>query len=288
MNIEDVEAFLTAVRTGTISKAAEQLYITQPTISYRIQSLEKALGYPLLDRSRGFRKIEVTDGGREFYSIAEKMFTLWNDGKAIANRKPEAAIRIAITNTLNTYVMPSVLSAFAKEHPNTYMDLYVGHYPECYAGIENNNYDFALLTRTITSDRLQPTLIGAEKMVLICSKKVKYSDGITPSELSQEKELFMYWNPEYYNWHSSWFSNYEHKIKTDNVIPMEGLIETTDYWTIVPLPVALNIESRRNIHHYEFGCETPKWPIYLLTLSSVNPMINEFVGEFKKHLSSPL
>ena len=72
MQLEDLQAFLNVVRTGSITKAAEQMFITQPTLTYRIQSLEKTLGYQLFERNRGQRQISPTPEGREFYVIAEK------------------------------------------------------------------------------------------------------------------------------------------------------------------------------------------------------------------------
>ena len=61
MTHPEIEAFLLAAKTGTITAAAEQLYVTQPALSRRIRSLEAELGYSLLKRGRGVWAAELTE-----------------------------------------------------------------------------------------------------------------------------------------------------------------------------------------------------------------------------------
>lgn len=57
MTEREIEAFLTIVRTGSISAAAEVLYVTQPALSRRIRALEQELGYQLFIRKKGLRNV---------------------------------------------------------------------------------------------------------------------------------------------------------------------------------------------------------------------------------------
>ena len=79
----EIEAFLAIVRTGSISAAAQKLYVTQPALSRRIHALEQELGYSLMVRKKGVRSIELTSQGKAFISLAEKWKTVWNESRNV-------------------------------------------------------------------------------------------------------------------------------------------------------------------------------------------------------------
>ena len=72
----ELSTFLAIVKYGSISLAAEKLYITQPAISRRLLSLENELGYALLERRKGKRAMELTPEGREFISVAQRWLSV--------------------------------------------------------------------------------------------------------------------------------------------------------------------------------------------------------------------
>ena len=66
----EVEAFLMIVKTGSISAAAQSLFVTQPALTRRVQALEEEIGYKLFERRRGIRNIELTEAGKAFVGVA--------------------------------------------------------------------------------------------------------------------------------------------------------------------------------------------------------------------------
>lgn len=62
----EIEAFLAVVRLGSITAAAQAIFITQPALSRRLQTLEEELGYPLFRRGKGQRNIQLTEEGKAF------------------------------------------------------------------------------------------------------------------------------------------------------------------------------------------------------------------------------
>ena len=72
MDLSEIETFLTIVNTKSITKTADILFLSQPTVSHRLKSLEKELGFPLIVRKKGFKNVELTSKGSEFVSIAER------------------------------------------------------------------------------------------------------------------------------------------------------------------------------------------------------------------------
>ena len=77
MNQQGIEVFLAVARLGSVSAAAQALYITQPAVSRHLRTLEDGMGCSLVIRGRGKRNIELTDQGRDFVQVAEKWRLLW-------------------------------------------------------------------------------------------------------------------------------------------------------------------------------------------------------------------
>ena len=73
MTKTELEAFLAVLQYGSISAAAERLFITQPAMSRRMKSMEEELGYSLFERGRGQRSVELTENGKEFVPVAERL-----------------------------------------------------------------------------------------------------------------------------------------------------------------------------------------------------------------------
>ena len=76
MDLSEIETFLTIVNTKSITKTADILFLSQPTVSHRLKALEKELGFPLIVRKKGFKNVELTSKGSEFVSIAERYISL--------------------------------------------------------------------------------------------------------------------------------------------------------------------------------------------------------------------
>ena len=68
MTKAELEAFLAVLQYGSISAAAERLFITQPAMSRRMKSMEEELGYSLFERGRGQRSVELTENGKRIRS----------------------------------------------------------------------------------------------------------------------------------------------------------------------------------------------------------------------------
>lgn len=86
MTKTELEAFLAVLQYGSISAAAERLFITQPAMSRRMKSMEEELGYSLFERGRGQRSVELTENGKEFVPVAERLLTLYREAEEISRR----------------------------------------------------------------------------------------------------------------------------------------------------------------------------------------------------------
>ena len=73
MNLAEIETFLTIVNTKSITRTADLLFLSQPTVSHRLTSLENELGFPLVIRQKGHKQVELTAKGTDFIILAETL-----------------------------------------------------------------------------------------------------------------------------------------------------------------------------------------------------------------------
>lgn len=124
MNLKQLEAFVQVAEGGSFSKAAKQLFLTQPTISAHISSLEKELNARLFVRNT--KEVKLSDDGKELYRYARQMIDLQ---KKIEERfetgKSESKhlITIAASTIPAQYLLPEILMKFNERYPKEQVKL---------------------------------------------------------------------------------------------------------------------------------------------------------------------
>lgn len=121
MELKQLISFAGVVRTGSFSRAAEELYIAQPTISLHIRQLEEELQTKLLFRTT--KSIELTDKGREVYECAVSILQLKDRITETCTEGESRIIRLGASTIPSAYILPEVLPAYVKRHPATYFTI---------------------------------------------------------------------------------------------------------------------------------------------------------------------
>lgn len=121
MELKHLISYATVVRLGSFSRAAEELYIAQPTISLHIRQLEEELGTKLLVRTT--KSIEMTEKGREVYECAVSILQLRDRIAEKCSGGERRIIRLGASTIPSAYILPEVLPAYVKIHPGTYFTI---------------------------------------------------------------------------------------------------------------------------------------------------------------------
>lgn len=128
MNLEQIEAFLYVSLTGNFRKAGEILYISQPTVSARIKSLEGVLGFQLFNRNG--KTCSLTNEGEAFLPYAKKGLEEFQSG-LIATRqmsvKAKGELSISIVLTMSNNILPVLIKNFYHEYPSVKLTIHSGH-----------------------------------------------------------------------------------------------------------------------------------------------------------------
>ncbi len=118
MNLKQLEAFVQVAEGGSFSKAARDLYLTQPTISAHISSLEKELNVRLFVRNT--KEVSLSDNGKDLYKYAKQMVDLQGKIEEHFGMKKDSGkhcITIAASTIPAQYLLPKVLMCFNEKYP---------------------------------------------------------------------------------------------------------------------------------------------------------------------------
>jgi DNA-binding transcriptional LysR family regulator len=165
--IAQLEALIAVVRTGSISSAAEELALSQPAVTGRIQGLERTLEAQLFVRTRAGSRL--TDAGRALLPHAERAMTAIGAGRrAVADVLSGSGGRLTIgaAPAVSTYVLPAVLHRFQSEHPLVQLSVRSGHSEEVLDMVLREEVEIGLM-RPIQHAEVTSTLLYEDQLVLV-------------------------------------------------------------------------------------------------------------------------
>lgn len=168
ITLTQLHSFAAVVRTGSVTAAADELVVTQPSISAAVTALARELGTPLLDRDG--RGVRPTAAGAAFAPYAEDVIGLLEQGRRAAQECAATAartLRIAAVTTAAESFVPALMHAFAEAHPDVKLTLDVGNRGAVLAGTLGHEADVAFAGRPPEDDRLTSRAIRPNPLVLI-------------------------------------------------------------------------------------------------------------------------
>ena len=119
MNLKQLEAFVKVTESGSFSKAAKLLFLTQPTVSAHISSLEKELDSRLFVRNT--KEVKLSEEGKQLYQYARQMVELEKEIEQVFSKDAhceEKCITIATSTIPAQYVLPAILAKFRETYPD--------------------------------------------------------------------------------------------------------------------------------------------------------------------------
>lgn len=150
MEFKQLEAFVAVVDYGSFSEAARRLYLTQPTISAHIRSLEEELHTKLIIRTT--KKTSVTTKGYQLYDSAVHMLEIRNNLLENFTGAKKHMIDLAASTIPSSYLLPELLSAFGKTHPDIYFHSTQTDSTDSINRVLNGTVDLALVGQNPRDD----------------------------------------------------------------------------------------------------------------------------------------
>jgi DNA-binding transcriptional LysR family regulator len=144
--LNQLAIFHRIARTGSITKAAEELHLTQPAVSIQLRNLQRQFDIPLTEMVH--KRLYLTDFGREMLKMAENIL---NEANAMELRsqsfrgKLTGRLKITVVST-GKYVIPYFVSGFLRRHEAVELQLDVSNKGKVIESLERNEFDFALVS----------------------------------------------------------------------------------------------------------------------------------------------
>lgn len=162
-----LSVFESIARLGSFTRAAEELYMAQPTVSVQIKKLTETVGLPLFEQIG--KRVHVTEAGRHLYTACQRIFqglsNLEDTFSDIRGLKC-GQLRLAASAT-GTYFVPRLLAAFAQRYPNVEASLQIHHREGLIERLGNNEDDLYIFANPPQDSNLMTQMIQPNPMVVL-------------------------------------------------------------------------------------------------------------------------
>lgn len=287
MTNSDIETFWAVVQHGTMTAAAESLYITQPTLSMRIRALEERVGTPLFVRGKGQRRIALTEAGQKFLTLAQRWQQLLAETESLAELGQRAYLRMAATYTTNQYILPPVYKRFLTLRLPVSLWIHTLRDVDIVQSLLNHELDFAFIdSNTVFDDRLTVRPAFREPFLLLSPPDSRYAEEVDPASLDVADELLVTWDPEFIRWHDRWFgAGARPMLYADTLQAADFLPPTEGRWVAAPA-IAAASRIGKGTKVCRFTAPPPDRVNYLVTRAGepLSPQALRFLQELKDHL----
>lgn len=189
MNKEQIEAFLFVALTGSFSKSADLLFISQPTVSMRIKTLENTLGSKLFRRSG--TNVSLTSEGHIFLPYAQDVLQSLQNGQLAIQQsfgKLKGELAISAVFIAAFYILPNIIEKFHLLYPNIKLNILTGHSHQVLDMVLNQVVPFGI-TRAVTHPHIYSKELFPDKLVLALypDHPFQHRSHVTVEDVANEK-----------------------------------------------------------------------------------------------------
>ncbi|KOF57133.1 LysR family transcriptional regulator [Clostridium sp. DMHC 10] len=192
MNEKKLRIFYEVSKELNMTKAAEKLYVSQPSISQAISDLEKDLGVKLFDRIG--KKLYLTYEGDIFLNYTRRILNIYDEGIKVVkemNTLKRGKLKIGASTTIGIYILPDIIGSFSKIYSNIDISLIIENTENIVKLIEENQIDIAFVEGPTHSDEIKLEKFCDDELVFITAKNHPWTKTkkILKSDIANEKMI---------------------------------------------------------------------------------------------------
>lgn len=190
MNIDHLEAFMYVVQLKSIHKAADALFLSQPTVTARIKTLERELNTQLF--ARHGRGLSLTEHGREFIPYAEQIIQTYKEGKKIMKARDSHEEVIIGANVITSqYFIPYALPLWKQANPQLRFKFVSAPNDVLIEKLLQKQADIAFIKDTANESLQKEQLLdNSVRLVAYPDHPLYGEENITPIRLAEEPMVF--------------------------------------------------------------------------------------------------
>lgn len=238
MELAQLEAFLQVAHHRSFSRAAEALFLTQPSVTARIQSLEREIGERLFERTG--RSVTLTDAGHAFMPHAQRALTAVQEGTdaiEAVRHGDVGSLRVGASSSIATYVLPGILAAFREERPRVHVHLSTGTTEDIVEELIAGDIHVAL-TRLTQHPEVESLHLYNDDLAFVVSPKHPFAakGRVSIGEAGKEPFLFFERSSSYHSLIYSMFLRVG--VVPESVMELDSM-ETTKHMVQAGLGVSI-------------------------------------------------
>ena len=177
MNLKQLEAFVQVAEGGSFSKAAKELFLTQPTISSHISSLERELNARLFVRNT--KEVSLSEEGIKLYKYAKQMLDLQREIEVTFGMDEEGeshAVTIAASTIPAQYLLPEVLTRFSERYPQEQIRIQETDSSKVVMQIVDHRVDIGFTGTVLEKKHCKYIPFYKDELVIITPNTPKYQE----------------------------------------------------------------------------------------------------------------
>ncbi len=219
MDIAHLEAFLEAAKLGSFRRAAQQLHLSQPSLSARVQALEQELQTTLFHRMG--RGVRMTEMGKTLYPFAERAVEAVRQGRIVIDHTRQAAgglLNLAAARAIGTYTLPAILECFRRLYPDIKVHITVGRSSDVLQAVADGQVEVGL-ARTLTNPKVLTMHLYDEEICLVTHPSHAFARRGSASIYDVAREPLIL-----YDRGSSYFLLIEQVCRSAGIVPWVEMI----------------------------------------------------------------
>lgn len=294
------EYFLMIEKEGSITKAAEKLYLSQPYLSQYLAKVEENVGAKLFDRKS--QPLQLTEAGALYRNYLENLRYLGDkfevDLSHILNTR-ESVINIGIAIWRGSILLPDILPIFLGKFPNINIVLFEKPVSELFELLDSEQIDLAIMHGMDTENKYVNDTILNERILLVANKSNKCVKGkqsfledmkqLDIREIKNERIILLGKDQTLYKLVDNLFNKYQvvprHEITTTNLTTALNLVASNVGFTFVPETGAKYTANIDHLYFYTVDEPVLSAPLCLIYNKStfLSPAIKAFIDITKKY-----
>lgn len=148
MNIDLLRTFITVTKLQNVTRAGEEIHLTQPAVSKQIKILEENYDVKLFERIN--KKLILTEDGKLLLDYAQRIISLYNESLESVNEKDrqlKGMLKIVANLTLGVYILPKLIKPFCNIYPDLKIEMYLDNSEHITNAIKHGNANFGFIGR---------------------------------------------------------------------------------------------------------------------------------------------
>ena len=278
---EAIESFLAVVRLQSVSDAADSLFVSQSTVSHRLQVLEAELKTKLFYRQRGFKHLSLTESGKNFIPLANQWLELDRSIHQSLAASASGKIVIGSMDSINQYLLRDIFRRIKVENPRMNIEFVSYHSQEIYSRLTAGYMDIGFAFNPIHYE-IDALPVFREPLYMISIAGSAYPSGpIHPRDLDKQNQVLFRWNPDILAWNHEWWPESEAPyVQVDSTALLTTFLTDPLHWAVCPASVAGSLSSHGLVEIHQFEIATPQRICYLLKKRRPAGMHSESVDQF--------